>query len=228
MRLEPTRHCSMRSEDGTVLHLFGVMHQQCGHSHTRRRADRPGDGVASRSGRLSRQPGRSCAALGGTRRLPNAAARPAAAAGLSRKRSTTSAWRCTNWAAMTRRWHSTTPPWSCGPILPWRRTTAVHALWRSGKTTRGRRSVPGSPRPRSQAGLTHANLGQMLADDGNLLEGLAHCREAVRHGPELPAAHNNLGNVLRGLGALGRGGRRLRGGHPPGARPGGRPRQRRA
>jgi tetratricopeptide (TPR) repeat protein len=45
----------------------------------------------------------------------------------------------------------------------------------------------------------HANLGQMFADEGRLAEGLVHCRDAVRHGPELPEAHNNLGNVLRGL-----------------------------
>lgn len=47
--------------------------------------------------------------------------------------------------------------------------------------------------------LAHANLGQMLADRGQLPEGLEHCREAVRHQPNLAAAHNNLGNVLRAL-----------------------------
>ncbi len=45
----------------------------------------------------------------------------------------------------------------------------------------------------------HANLGQLLADQGRLAEGLVHCRDAVRHGPELAETHNNLGNVLRGL-----------------------------
>jgi tetratricopeptide (TPR) repeat protein len=45
----------------------------------------------------------------------------------------------------------------------------------------------------------HANLGQMLADQGQLAEGLVHCRNAVRHGPDLAEAHNSLGNVLRGL-----------------------------
>jgi tetratricopeptide (TPR) repeat protein len=48
-------------------------------------------------------------------------------------------------------------------------------------------------------GRAHAGLGQLLADQGQMVEGLAHCREAVRHQPDLAAGHNNLGNVLRAL-----------------------------
>jgi tetratricopeptide (TPR) repeat protein len=47
--------------------------------------------------------------------------------------------------------------------------------------------------------LAHANLGQVLVDQGQPAEGLAHCREAVRLQPDLPAAHNNLGNTYRAL-----------------------------
>jgi tetratricopeptide (TPR) repeat protein len=48
-------------------------------------------------------------------------------------------------------------------------------------------------------GRAHASLGQLLADQGQLVEGLAHCREAVRRQPDLAAGPNNLGNVLRAL-----------------------------
>jgi tetratricopeptide (TPR) repeat protein len=44
-----------------------------------------------------------------------------------------------------------------------------------------------------------ANLGQILINLDQPAEGLVHCREAVRLQPNLPAAHNNLGNALRAL-----------------------------
>ncbi len=44
-----------------------------------------------------------------------------------------------------------------------------------------------------------ANLGQALVDLGDAEAGLAHCQEAVRLRPDLAAAHNNLGNALRAL-----------------------------
>jgi tetratricopeptide (TPR) repeat protein len=47
--------------------------------------------------------------------------------------------------------------------------------------------------------VAHANLGQVLTDTGRPAEGLGHCREAVRLRPDFPAAHNNLGNALRAL-----------------------------
>src|SRR5262249_36488480 len=39
----------------------------------------------------------------------------------------------------------------------------------------------------------------LLADQGELVKGLVHCREAVRHQPDFAPGHNNLGNVLRAL-----------------------------
>lgn len=48
-------------------------------------------------------------------------------------------------------------------------------------------------------GLARANLGQLLVDLGKPAEGLFHCEEAVRIQPHLPAAYNNLGNALRAL-----------------------------
>lgn len=47
--------------------------------------------------------------------------------------------------------------------------------------------------------LARANLGQMLTDREQPAEGLPHCQEAVRLQPALPAAHNNLGNALLAL-----------------------------
>jgi tetratricopeptide (TPR) repeat protein len=47
--------------------------------------------------------------------------------------------------------------------------------------------------------LARANLGQALIDTGRAAEALEHCREAVRLQPDLAAAHNNLGNAYRNL-----------------------------
>jgi tetratricopeptide (TPR) repeat protein len=47
--------------------------------------------------------------------------------------------------------------------------------------------------------LARSNLGQMLADQGDAEEGLAHCAEAVKLQPNLASAHNNLGNAYRAL-----------------------------
>ena len=43
----------------------------------------------------------------------------------------------------------------------------------------------------------------MLTDRDQPAEGLPHCQEAVRFQPDLPAAHNNLGNALLALGRWG-------------------------
>jgi tetratricopeptide (TPR) repeat protein len=51
--------------------------------------------------------------------------------------------------------------------------------------------------------LARANLGQVLTDRDQPAEGLPHCQEAVRLRPDLPAAHNNLGNALLALGRRG-------------------------
>ncbi|WP_435005354.1 tetratricopeptide repeat protein [Tundrisphaera lichenicola] len=48
--------------------------------------------------------------------------------------------------------------------------------------------------------LARANLGQLLTDRDQPAEGLPHCQEAVRLQPDLPAARNNLGNALLALG----------------------------
>jgi tetratricopeptide (TPR) repeat protein len=49
----------------------------------------------------------------------------------------------------------------------------------------------------SHLAMARANLGQALIDSGELEQGLEHCQEAVRLQPELAAAHNNLGNAHR-------------------------------
>jgi tetratricopeptide (TPR) repeat protein len=76
------------------------------------------------------------------------------------------------------------------------RGTALRAL---GKTVEAQEAYQAALALDEKLARAHANLGQMLADEGKLAEGLVHCRDAVHHGPELPEAHNNLGNVLRGL-----------------------------
>jgi tetratricopeptide (TPR) repeat protein len=47
--------------------------------------------------------------------------------------------------------------------------------------------------------IARANLGQALVDSGQAALGLEHCQEGVRIAPELAAAHNNLGNAFRAL-----------------------------
>jgi tetratricopeptide (TPR) repeat protein len=50
-----------------------------------------------------------------------------------------------------------------------------------------------------QCAEPRANLGQSLVDRGDAAEGLAHCLEAVRIRPDFAAGHNNLGNAHRAL-----------------------------
>jgi tetratricopeptide (TPR) repeat protein len=76
------------------------------------------------------------------------------------------------------------------------RATALRAL---GKTDEAMEAYRAALDLDPILGQAHASLGQLLADQGQLVEGLAHCREAVRHQPDLAAGHNNLGNVLRAL-----------------------------
>ena len=52
----------------------------------------------------------------------------------------------------------------------------------------------------STLAIARANLGQALVDADEAAEGLLHCREAVRLQPELAAAHNNLGSAYTALG----------------------------
>jgi tetratricopeptide (TPR) repeat protein len=52
----------------------------------------------------------------------------------------------------------------------------------------------------STLAIARANLGQALVDAGEAGEGLSHCLEAVRLQPELAAAHNNLGSAYVALG----------------------------
>jgi tetratricopeptide (TPR) repeat protein len=47
--------------------------------------------------------------------------------------------------------------------------------------------------------LARANLGQALVESNQAEEALEHCQEAVRLEPGLAAAHNNLGNAFRNL-----------------------------
>jgi tetratricopeptide (TPR) repeat protein len=76
------------------------------------------------------------------------------------------------------------------------RATALRAL---GKTNEAVEAYRAALALGPTLGQAHASLGQLLADQGQLLEGLAHCREGVRQQPDLAAGHNNLGNVLRAL-----------------------------
>ena len=52
----------------------------------------------------------------------------------------------------------------------------------------------------STLAIARANLGQALVDADKAGEGLLHCQEAVRLHPELAAAHNNLGKACAALG----------------------------
>jgi tetratricopeptide (TPR) repeat protein len=47
--------------------------------------------------------------------------------------------------------------------------------------------------------IARANFGQALVDSGQAADALEHCHEAIRLEPSRAAAHNNLGNALRSL-----------------------------
>jgi tetratricopeptide (TPR) repeat protein len=76
------------------------------------------------------------------------------------------------------------------------RGTALRALGKMAEALEGYQAALALDNKLARA---HANHGQMLADQGRLAEALVHCRDAVCHGPDLAEAHNSLGNVLRGL-----------------------------
>jgi tetratricopeptide (TPR) repeat protein len=185
--------------DPAVLHLFGVMHQQCGHSAraveliSRAIALRPEVAAfhanlaeAQRSLGQHEQAAASCrAAL----RLRPDYAEALNNLGLALHE----LGRHDEAIAQFEAALALQPEFA---LAQNNRATALRAL---GKTDEAVEAYRAALTLDPTLGRAHANLGQLLADQGQLVEGLAHCREAVRHQPDLAAGHNNLGNVLRAL-----------------------------
>ena len=186
-------------DDVAVLHLFGVMHQQCGHPDRaveligRAAALRPG--VASfhsnlaeayRSLKLYEQAAACCRrALDLQPDYPEAANNLGLALhdlGLVEE-----AVEQFDAALAMRPGDATVEN---------NRGTSLLALGRSEEALESFRAAL---RLDPNLALAHANLGQVLTDRDQPVEGLPHCQEAVRLQPNLPAAHNNLGNALAAL-----------------------------
>jgi tetratricopeptide (TPR) repeat protein len=186
-------------EDVDVLHLFGVMHHQCGYSA--RAAELTGRAIALRPdvaayhanlGEIQRALGQreqaaaSCrAALRLRPDYPEALNNLGLALyELGLKEEAVAQYD----AALALR-----------PDFAMAQNNRGNALRALGKTSEAIEALRAAVALDATLALAHANLGQLLADGGQRLEGLAHCREAVRHQPDLAAAHNNLGNILRAL-----------------------------
>jgi tetratricopeptide (TPR) repeat protein len=186
-------------DDPAVLHLFGVLHEQCGH-HARA-AELIGRAVSLRPdaaayhanlAEAQRAQGRHQEAAAGCRaalRLRPDYPEALNNLGLALHELGQNEEAVAQFdAALALR-----PEFA---LAQNNRATALRAL---GKTPEAVEAYRAALTLDPTLARAHANLGQLLADQGQLVEGLAHCREAVRHQPGLAAAHNNLGNVLRAL-----------------------------
>jgi tetratricopeptide (TPR) repeat protein len=186
-------------DDADVLHLFGVMHHQCGHSA--RAAELTGRAVALRPhvaayhanlAEIQRALGRHEQAAASCRtalrlrpNYPEALNNLGLALyELGQQEEALAQYD----AALALR-----------PEFAMAQNNRGNALRALGKTSAAVEAFRAAIALDPALGRAHASLGQLLADQGQLVEGLAHCREAVRHQPDLAAGHNNLGNVLRGL-----------------------------
>jgi tetratricopeptide (TPR) repeat protein len=186
-------------EDADVLHLFGVMHHQCGHSA--RAAELTGRAIAlkpevaryhanhaeiQRALGQHEQAAESCrTALRLRSDYPEALNNLGLALhDLGRHEEAVEQFE----AALALR-----PDFAMAQN---NRGTALQALGKTAEALEAFRSAVGLDDKLAHA---HANIGQVLADKGQLADALVHCRDAVRHGADLAAAHNNLGNVLRGM-----------------------------
>ncbi len=186
-------------DDPAVLHLFGVMHQQCGHSAraaeliTRAIALRPDAAAyhanlaeAQRSLRQFEQAAANCrTALALEPEYPEALNN----LGLVLHEMGRHEEAIAEYEAAL----SLKPDFA---VAQNNRGTTLRAM---GKTTGAVQAYRAAIALDPTLGQAHANLGQLLADQGQLLDGLAQCRAALHHQPELAAGHNNLGNVLRAL-----------------------------
>jgi tetratricopeptide (TPR) repeat protein len=186
-------------DDADVLHLFGVMHHQCGYSA--RGADLTGRAIALRPegaayhanlAEIQRALGQHQEAAASCRtalRLrpdyPEALNNLGLAlSDLGQHEEAIAQYD----AALTQR-----------PDFALAQNNRGNALRTLGQTSEAIEAFRAAIALDEKLARAHANLGQLLADQEQLAEGLVHCRAAVRHGPDLAEAHNNLGNVLRGL-----------------------------
>ncbi|OYV87985.1 MAG: hypothetical protein B7Z73_09345 [Planctomycetia bacterium 21-64-5] len=185
--------------DPTVLHLFGVMHQQCGHSQ--RATELIGRAIELRPDAAPYH-ANLAEALRALGRYEEAA--ESCRAALRLRPDYPEALNNLGLALYElRRYDEALAQYDAAleqrPNFAMAQNNRGTALVGMGEKERAAEAYRAALELDPKLALAHANLGQLLADDGKLLEGLAHCREAVRHGPALPAAHNNLGNVLRAL-----------------------------
>jgi tetratricopeptide (TPR) repeat protein len=186
-------------DDADALHLFGVMHHQCGHGSraveliVRAVALRPGAAAFHANlGEVYRNLGRHEEAIDCCRTaLRLQADYPEAANNLG--------------LALQALGRSEEAAGAFGAALRIRPEfalarnnlgTALRELGRTDEALEAFRSAVARDPAMAKA---RANLGQALVDSGEAAEALPHCQEAVRLQPDLAAAHNNLGNALRTL-----------------------------
>jgi tetratricopeptide (TPR) repeat protein len=191
---------SREPENAEVLHLFGVMHHQCGHSGRaveligRAAALQPGDALFHANlaeayrGTGDHEHAIDCCrtALRLKPKYPEAANNLGLALqALRRHDEAAEQYR----AALDARPEFALARNNLGTVLRelGRNDEALEAF---------RAAVAHDP----ALALARANFGQALVDAGQADLALEHCQEAVRLQPDLTAAHNNLGNVYRNLG----------------------------
>jgi tetratricopeptide (TPR) repeat protein len=190
---------TLEPDNADALHLFGVMHFQCGHAS--RAVELIGRAAALRPGaadfhanlaEVYRNLGRheeaiDCCrtALGLRPRYPEAANNLGLALlALGRHREAADQFR----AALEMR-----------PEFALVRNNLGTALRELGRPEEALEAFRAAVDLDPALAMARANLGQALVDAGAAAEGLEQCEEAVRLQPDLAAAHNNRGNALRSL-----------------------------
>ncbi|MGP0070164.1 MAG: tetratricopeptide repeat protein [Isosphaeraceae bacterium] len=186
-------------DDADALHLFGVMHHQCGHGGraaeliVRALALRPGAAAFHANlGEVYRNLGRheeavDCCrtALGLQADYPEAANNLGLALqALGRREEAVESFG----AALRMR-----------PGFALARNNLGLALRELGRSEQALEAFRAAVDLDSALAIARANLGQALVDAGEPAEALPHCEEAVRLQPDLAAAHNNLGNAFIAL-----------------------------
>ncbi len=175
-----------------------------GPAHLRRRPDRQGTGPPARSRPVTtRRWPRSIVPWASSKKLSPAVARRSGSGSTIPLLATTSVWPCMSWAGMPR---PPVPSWR--PSIRDPTTRLAHTNLGRGPTRTGRQRAG-----RSNTWSGPLELAPQLAPRGTISANScwnlvapamrsAHCQAAVALQPEMPEAHNNLGNAYRALGRL--------------------------
>ncbi len=190
---------SHEPENADALHLFGVMHHQCGHSD--RAVELIGRATALRPGAAAFHINLAEAYRGlGQHEQAIACCRTALrlAPGFPEAFNTIGlALEALGRAEeATEQYHRAL---DLRPGFALARNNLGTALKKLGRTAEANEAFRAAAESDPTLVIALANLGQSLVETDRAAEGLVHCQEAVRLEPSLAAAHNNLGNAFRAL-----------------------------